>query len=164
MNGPLFKVVPWVLLALALVFGKCTYDGRRRSEGREDVLVAENVRLQDSLRKRLVRVDTAYLTDTLVKWRTVRSTETLIDTLLRSDTVTLTRRESVIVFAADSAIQACRSIVTSCEARIGVRDSLIRAITWERDHWKRKSQPSLLTRISTAGKWLAVGYLIGITR
>lgn len=151
-------------LALSLLTSKCIYDGRRRAEGREAVLLQQNQQLQDSLSKHVRARDTLYLRDTLTKWRTVRETETLIDTLLRSDTVTLTRRESVIVFAADSAIQACRAIVTSCEARVAVRDSLLKAISWERDRWRRKSRPSLLTQLSTASKWLAVGYLIGATR
>jgi hypothetical protein len=158
------KAVFAALLLLALLTSKCAYDHNRRLEGRNNLLQQQNAQLQDTLRKHVRLRDTLYLRDTLTKWRTIRETVSLLDTLRLSDTVTLTRRESVVVFAADSAIQACRSIVASCETRIGVRDSLIRAITWERDHWKRKSQPSLLTRISTAGKWLAVGYLIGITR
>lgn len=129
------KAVFTALLFLALLVSKCAYDHNRRLEGRNNLLQQQNAQLQDTLRRHVRARDTLYIRDTTVKWRIVQRAETLLTTLRLSDTVTLTRRESVIVFAADSAIQACRSIVTSCEARIGVRDSLIRAITWERDHW-----------------------------
>lgn len=158
------KVVPWLVVVLLGLTLKVVYDGRRRAEGREAVLIAENAHLQDTLTKVSQRRDVQYVRDTITKWRTVRKTVTLLDTLLKSDTVTLTRRESVIVFAADSAITACRSVVTSCEARVAVRDSLLSAVRVERDLWKRKSTPSLLTRLSTAGKWLTIGLLIGAAR
>lgn len=151
-------------LALLLLVGKCTYDGRRRAEGREAVLLQQRAALADSLTVARSRRDVQYVRDTVVRWRTVVRTETLLDTLRLSDTVKLTTRESVIVFAADSAIQACRSIVSSCEARVAVRDSLLSVLEIDRDYWRRESKPSLLTRLSTAGKWLAIGYVVGAVR
>lgn len=157
-------VLPYLVLLLVLPVLKCTYDGRRRAEGREAIAVAARQIAEDSLGKVLVRRDTLYVRDTVPRWRTIRETQTLLDTLRLSDTVTLTVRESVIVFAADSAIQACREIVFSCEARVAVRDSLLSVLTTDRDFWRRKSQPSLLTKISTAAKWLAIGYVVGVSR
>ncbi len=163
MKALIVKALPYVAIAALLLMAKCTYDGRRRAEGVLAIAIAEHRRTVDSLQKQQRQQDTQYIRDTVTRWRTVRSTVTLLDTLLHSDTVTLTRRESVIVFAADSAIQSCRLIVTACEARLLTRDSLLKAITWERDLWKQRSQPSWLTRTTTALKWAGVGYLIGRT-
>jgi hypothetical protein len=162
-NALLIKAGVVAVVAGSLLMAKCGYDGKRRAEGaaavRDSIAAARIMMLE---RQRSWR-DTLYVRDTVPKWRTVRMTETLIDTLLKSDTVVLTRRESVIVFAADSAIQACRSIVLGCEARVAVRDSLLTAITADRDVWRRRSSPSLITKATTALKWLGVGYLIGRT-
>jgi hypothetical protein len=158
------KWLPWALLAIALLVGKLIYDGRRRAEGAFAVRLAHNAVTIDSLKAEQRRVDSVFVSDTIRLWRTVTRTESLIDTILRVDTVPLTFRESVLVFIADSLVRQCRDVVTTCESRVAVRDSLIQSITWERDQWKRRAKPSFLTRTTTALQWAAVGYLIGVTR
>lgn len=161
MNPLPLKAAPWALLTVALAFGKCTYDGRRRAEGREAVEIQRREQVEDSLARMRTRVDTFYRVDTARLWRTVRRTETLIDTLRLSDTVVLTKRESVLVFVADSLIRQCRYAVQTCEARVRVRDSLLSTLTLDRNYWRGKSDPSLLTRMTTALKWAAIGYVAG---
>jgi len=165
MRRDLIQALPWLSLAALGLFAKCTYDGRRRAEGREAVEIQKREAVEDSLRQRtLPRVDSVYVRDTLTLWRRVTTTQTLLDTLRLSDTVTLTKRESVLVFVAESLVVSCRSAVLSCEARVSARDSLISTVTLDRDYWRRKSSPSLLTQLSTAGKWLAIGFVIGAVR
>jgi hypothetical protein len=156
--------LPWVALLAVLLFSKSIYDGRRRAEGREAVALEQRRVALDSLAKERRRVDSVYVRDTVRLWRTVTDIRTLLDTLMLSDTVVLTKRESVIVYRADSAVNQCTVTVRSCEARVRVRDLQIDSLKSDRDHWRRKSQPSLLTQLSTASKWLAVGFLIGVTR
>lgn len=164
MVAMLSKVAPWLLLAVALAFGKCTYDGRRRAEGREAVALEQRRVALDSLAKQTRRVDSVYVRDTVRLWRTVTDIRTLLDTLMQSDTVVLTRRESVIVYRADSAVNACTIAIGTCEERVRVRDLRIDSLNADRNYWRRKSNPSLLTQLSTASKWLAVGFLIGVAR
>jgi hypothetical protein len=161
MNPLLIKAGIGAVVAASLLMAKCGYDGKRRAEGAAAVRDSISAARIDSLLASRSRVDTLYVRDTTIKWRTVARAETLLKTLLHSDTIVLTRRESVIVFAADSAIQACRQIVLSCESRIAVRDSLLFAVTADRDVWRRRSQPSWVTRTTTALKWAGVGFLIG---
>jgi hypothetical protein len=158
MNALLKQAAPYVL-ALAIGGGwLLSHNAKQRELGAAAVRDSINAIRIQALTLLKVERDTIYQKDTVIKWRVVARAETLLTTLLKSDTVTLTRRESVIVFAADSAIQACRSIVLNCEARVAVRDSLISSITADRDVWKRRGQPSFLSRLTTAVKWTAIGY------
>jgi hypothetical protein len=158
------KVVPWMGIAVLCLTLKSTYDGRRRAEGRAEIATAARAAVAESLANERRRVDTVYRADTVRLWRTIRESQTLIDTLLLSDTVTLTKRESVLVFVADSLVRQCSAVVHTCEQRVAVRDSLLSVATASADYWRRKSQPSLLTQLSTASKWLAVGFILGVTR
>lgn len=151
------EVAAWVCVLALSLFSKSVYDARRRAEGREQIERAARVEAEVDLRKARTKVDTVYAVDTIPFWRTVRRTETIIDTLLHSDTVTLTQRESVLVFVADSAINQCKNIVTICEQRVAIRDSLLTVISADRDYFKKKAQPSLITQGSSALKWLAIG-------
>src|SRR5690242_1462846 len=101
-NKLLRQVAPWALVFVLSMFSKSVYDARRRAEGREQVERAARVAAEVDLRNTRARVDTFYVIDTIPFWKTIRRTETIIDTLLHSDTVTLTQRESVLVFVADS--------------------------------------------------------------
>lgn len=164
MNPRLRHALPWLVVAVLGLFAKCTYDGRRRAEGREAVALEQRRVAEKQLLAARTRVDTVYRVDTARLWRTVTRTETLLDTLLKSDTIVLTKRESVLVFVADSLIGQCRAAVLTCEARVRVRDSLNAVLLQDRNYWRGRSSPSLLTRLSTASKWLAIGFVIGAIR
>jgi hypothetical protein len=155
-------LAPYVL-AVAVGGGwLLSHNAKQRALGAAAIRDSINAARIDSLTGASARRDTLYVTDTLTRWRTVRTTETLIDTLLRSDTVVLTRRESVIVFAADSAIQACRSIVLGCEARVAARDSLLSALTDDRDRWKGRARPSFTTQTVHDAKVIAAWELLKV--
>jgi hypothetical protein len=159
-NSKLGKVAPYLLLILASAGLVGTYNAKQRASGAAAVRDSIAAHAIDSLQKVSRQRDTLYTADTVVKWRTVVRAETLLDTLLLSDTVTLTVRESVLVFAADSAIQACRSIVLSCEARVAVRDEFIAAISADRDQWRRRASPSLYQQGGTVLRTVAAWELL----
>ena len=149
---------------LVLVAGKCGYDARRRAEGEMRLRLRAADSTIAALQTTARRVDTTYVRDTLRLWRTADRITTLIDTLRLSDTVTLTVRESVLVESASALYAQCSAAVLTCEHRVALRDSLIRSITWERDAWKRRAEPSFITRATTAAKWLAVGYVVRLAQ
>lgn len=159
-----YQIVAWACVAV-IAFGlKAGYDARRRAEGVAAVERKARVVAEVNLKNARARVDTFYVIDTIPFWRTVTRTERLLDTLIYSDTVTLTRRESVLVFVADSVVNQCKNIVTLCEQRVAVRDSLLQVMGADRDYWRHKAEPPLIHRASTqlagAVKWLAIGYTI----
>lgn len=158
------EAAAWVFVAALGIISKEIYDGRRRAEGRAAIETAARERAEFDLRNARTRVDTVYSVDTISFWRTVERTERLLDTLRLSDTVVLTQRESVLVFVADSVVNQCKSIISLCEERVAVRDSLLRVVGADRDYFKRRAEPSRLTAISTAAKWLAIGFAIGALR
>jgi hypothetical protein len=114
------------ILALALAFLLMAQCERRRVGAREAELRAEIAELRrDSVTqaREIGRVDSVFTTDTLRLTGTVTRFRTRVDSLLRTDTLTV--RESVIVAAADTAIRACQSAVTSCAQRVAARDSML---------------------------------------
>lgn len=66
----------------------------------------------------IARLDTVYVRDTLTMWRTVKRVDTLTQTVERWKTDTLAVTQYVTL--ADSALQACASVVRTCEARLAL--------------------------------------------
>jgi len=64
----------------------------------------------------IARLDTVYVRDTLTLWRTVRRIDTLTQTVERWKTDTLAVTQYVML--ADSTLQACASVVRTCEQRL----------------------------------------------
>lgn len=64
----------------------------------------------------IARLDTVYVRDTLTLWRTVRRIDTLTQTVERWKTDTLAVIRYVTL--ADSTLQACASVVRTCEQRL----------------------------------------------
>jgi hypothetical protein len=119
----------WVavgFLGMAVVMLTLTQCERRRHSEREGELT-ERLRAlateRDTLRTRAARRDTVYQRDTVKLTGTVTRFRTLVDSLVRTDTLTV--RESVLVAAADTLIQACRATITTCEQRVADRDRII---------------------------------------
>ena len=131
-------VYPWVkplifggLVALLVITG-LWLDRRRattlgRAEARIEQLARDNIRLAAAAR----RTDSVFVRDTLRLTRTVTRFRTVVDSLVRTDTLTV--REQVIVATADSALHACADVVASCTARVAARDSVIRLLGDQRD-------------------------------
>lgn len=167
MSGAL-KAAPWLLLLILGGFAKCTYDGRRRAEGREAVQQAQIAEQRDSLRTlrdslaRAYRVDTVRLTRTLVRRDTVLAT---VDRWLH-DTVAVPVEVVREIVRADSAvIEACRVALSTCEQEKAALAADLTLIQRQADYWRGKAAPSLITRLSTAAKWLAIGYgVAAVTR
>lgn len=154
------KALPWGIALLALTLCGALYDANQRADGvnRERLRVADST--IQALHASRSRVDTVYTRDTVRLWRTVEHTTTLIDTLMHSDTVTLTQRESVLVFVADSLVTQCTQTVLDCEQRVAVRDSLVRMTGLERDLWKQRASPSLVSKLMTGAKWIGFYLLV----
>lgn len=130
----------WVGLvaAVALIFIAILAWRDRAAQRRLGQRNAEIAALRaDSIRKasEVRRADTVFTRDTIrlaqieTRWRT------RTDSLLRVDTLTL--REQIIIGTADSVINACRAVVTSCEARVAARDSLITTLGQQREAERR---------------------------
>lgn len=150
--NPKSFVTPVALLLAFLLFSRCQHDASQRKLGASNQL---NAILTDSLRESERRgrgIDTVHLRDT-VRLRTIETrTVTLLDTLMHSDTVVLTKRESVLVFAADSLVTACRAAIGSCEqTAVNLREQLS-LTTAQRDLWHRRAQPSLWEQVQQIPK------------
>ena len=123
----MIKLIAPALLVLTLGVGKCGYDHQiaQRAVLSERLKVADSTVRELSIRAR--NTDTVYLRDTvrltrrLTQWDTVRAgVDTLRDTVLVPvETVRF------IVAAADSTIEACKSVVVTCEQRVAERDTLL---------------------------------------
>jgi hypothetical protein len=98
--------------------------GRWRAIGQR--LQADSARAAAAIQ----RVDSVFTRDTVRLTKTVTRLHTVVDSLRITDTLTV--REAVIVSVADSVIRVCRETVTSCEARVSARDSLIRLLGEQR--------------------------------
>jgi hypothetical protein len=73
-----------------------------------------------------------------VKLRRVETrTVTLLDTLMHSDTVVLTRRESVLVFVADSLVRQCRATVDALTDQCANLRERLQLVTVQRDAYRR---------------------------
>jgi hypothetical protein len=116
MNALLSKAAPYVI-AIAVGGGWwLSHNAKQRQIG----AMRERLRVSDSTlavrEAEGARLDTVFRRDTIRLTRVIQRTTTLLDTLLHSDTVTLTQRESVLVFVADSLVGACTAAVDSCTA------------------------------------------------
>lgn len=144
------QFAPYALAVLLLPVLKCTYDGRRRAEGAEQVAVKAREKAEGELAIAKRRVDTTYRTDT------IRLTRTLV----RRDTVLATVKEYIdrevpvpvevvrdVLRADSTAIAACLVTVLTCEQRVAVRDSTISLLMTDRDYWKGEARPSLWTQV-----------------
>lgn len=94
----------------------------------------------DTLLVERTRLDTVYASDTIRLWRAkmVYDTARITDTVMRNDTVFIPR------MVADSAVAACYATVATCEARVGISDSI--AGFW-RDSVHRTPPPVPMSRI-----------------
>ena len=116
-------VVAFIVGVLLLAF---LYGWWERRKGGEDSgryqevirqLQADNRRLAALSRS----VDTVYVRDTVTFSKWLERYHVVTDTI--HDTLTV--RERVIVAAADSTIMACQQVVSTCEQRVAVRDSML---------------------------------------
>lgn len=80
----------------------------------DTVMIVQHIRTTDTVYQRQHDTMVVYQT----RWRQ------RIDSILRTDTVPLSPRESTIIRSGDSAINACSVVVLTCEERVAQRDSL----------------------------------------
>jgi hypothetical protein len=105
------KYLPWAVLLIALILG---YGWHQKRIGVLEGQIA-------SLEVTKARVDTVYTRDTLTltKFRRVTDSVLITDTVIRVDSVK-------VLIAVER--EACDRIRTTCEQRVAVRDSLIKAL------------------------------------
>lgn len=152
MNAILKQAIPYLVAVGALVFTKCQYDWSQLALG---AAIERNAYLSDSLsvlKVRGQRIDSVFVRDTLRLTRLLTRTDTVIERLFRHDTVTMTQRESVLVFVADSLVQSCRETVSSCAALVGNLRGQLSLTTDQRDLWRRRAQPSLWEQVQQIPK------------
>lgn len=126
------KYLPWVLIAVVLFFG---WSWHERKVGELNGRIAHLVQEK-------ARVDTLYKTNvkTLTRVRKVTDSVLAVDTLWRTDTV-----RAIVT----TERQACDRVVLTCEQRVAVRDSIIKAL---------KRKPSVWSHLP----WIAAGVLGGV--
>jgi hypothetical protein len=118
----------------------------------------------DSLERAARTTRTVFVRDTVTLTKAVAKWHTRIDSVMRVDTVPLTVRESVFVAAADTAIRACRSVVSSCSASLRA-DSLVIANQTATIRALERSRPGMVRRWGERVAWGLAGYAIGrVTR
>lgn len=152
----------YLLLGLSLVATKCTYDHGQRQAG----ILSERLRVTDSvnvvLQRRTKTVDTVYRRDTIRLTR--RETRWRDSVVARVDTLSDTVRVPVevvkwVVAEADSTIQACRSVVQTCEQRVALRDSSISTLSRQLQ-LERKQRPSGLKKWAERAAWAGLVVLV----
>lgn len=160
---PLWGVRIGIAVALlsATLWVKACYDGelgrRLTLEHTADSLrvsLARQRKATDSLATAF-RVDTVRLTQTVVRWKTLR------DTLTFSDTVRLTVRESVLVATADTAIAQCTRTLDTCEAIVAAKDSQITTLTAQIQN-EQQRRPGFFRRTAKGFQWLGAGVVLGL--
>ena len=177
----------YLLLGLSLVATKCTYDHGQRQAGilSERLRVTDSVNVV--LQRRTKTVDSAYRKDTvalnaaLARYAAARqelsrrmATSSVSEKVVHiSDTVVLERVavyttdtlevpvEVVkwVVAEADSTIQACRSVVQTCEQRVALRDSSISTLSRQLQ-LERKQRPSGLKKWAERAGWAGLVLLV----
>lgn len=148
------KVLPWVLVAIGVLLYGCEREKTGELTGANRVLQQEKA----ALLRRAPVVRQEFIRDTVVLTRTVTKYRTLVDSILRTDTLTV--REQIIVAAADTAIKACRDVVSSCARNLAIADSL-RAIDQRLIKAYQRARPSFVRRWGERVAWGAGGYVLG---
>ena len=151
----------YALLALSLLGTKCVYDHGQRQAG----VWQERARVADSTAKALGR--TIRVTDTVYRRDTVRLTRRVQawDTVTRvvealADTVRVpVEVVRWVVAEADSTIQACRSVVQTCEQRVAQRDSL-NALLSQRLRIEQARRPAGWKRWAERAAWAGLVVLV----
>lgn len=158
---PTTRAVLALTAGLALFVAKGCYDDRvieragfKRTTDSLRVALGREQRLSDSLALAF-RADTVRLTDVVTRWQRFR------DTLTLSDTVRLTVRESVLVAVADTAIAQCTRTVTTCEALVASKDSIIGTLKASVKN-ERHQRLGFFRRTGHTLKWIGVGAVAGI--
>lgn len=105
-----------------------------------DSLVKVRLRIIDSIQSAF-KAETVHVTKTRIEYRT------LIDSFTQFDTIPLTKRETVIVQAADNAIRACTLALNSCSILQHQKDSVILSKN-EIISQYQKQQPSFVRKNS----------------
>lgn len=151
---PVIQRQAWLVLALVAAVALLWRDAYER--GKTDARVAASAAtirtLRDTVRVRDVeyRRDTVRLTRWRERWDSVRVT----------DTVAVAKIVYVPRAVADSTIQACYSVLRSCEVRVAARDTLIRALESSL-RAERASRPSAVRVALDRALWAAVGVGVG---
>lgn len=126
----LIPVAAVAAIVLVLLTSQCERRRANEAIGNRDAVIA--MLRRDSIAKAAAirRVDSVFQRDTVRLSRTLTRFRTRVDSLLRTDTLTV--RESVIVATADTTIRACQRAVTSCTERVAARDSMIVLLGFQR--------------------------------
>ena len=150
-------VLPWLLVAVGVLLYGCERERTGELRGQVGALEQQKAALERRapvVRQEYIR-DTIVVTKRTTRYETIRDSLVRTDTLLRTDTAFVT-----ITAAADTAIQACRAVVSSCARNLAIADSL-HLIDQRIIRAYQKAQPSLLRRWSERIAWGAGGYLVG---
>lgn len=153
----------YALLALSLLGTKCVYDHGQRQAG----VWQERARVADSTAKalgRTIRVtDTVYRRDTVRLTRRVQAWDTVTRVVEALPDTVRVPVEVVrwVVAEADSTIQACRSVVQTCEQRVAQRDSL-NAILAQRLKIEQARRPAGWKRWAERAAW--AGLVVSVAR
>lgn len=159
------KLPPWFPVAaiLCLVLGVTLYGRSQRSLGRNEGRLEASVARNDTLALKVKERDTLYVRDTVrlryarVKYDSVRVTDTL-------NVPVRDRPESVVVYipraAADTAVAICLRTLSSCDASLRARDSLIYGLRAQ-VKLTEKAKPSRIGRILHDALILGAGYGLG---
>jgi hypothetical protein len=150
--GPMLAIAAVVgVLAIAGAEGSRAYRAGQAS-AELDAAKKDAAKWKESAAKAVVIVKH----DSVRVIRTATRYEELRDTLVLTDTV----RVKETLAAADTAIHACRDMVSSCSLAIAAKDSQL--VSLERQNAAiQKMIPGRLAKATTAAKWLIVGGAIG---
>lgn len=151
--------IQWLIAAaIVLSLGVCWADNRFATRhGGDSEKLKQAVDQTTTGEKQLAKVDTIYRRDTVrltkevTKWRVVR------DSLVITDTVQV----RVALDQADSTIKACFDVVHTCEQKDSAH-KVIEAGLHRQNEALKSLVPGKTEKIITAAKWLAIGTVVGL--
>lgn len=147
---------PWVVAALCVLGYGCEQRRAGAFGERLNTLTAEYAALQKQ--HQLVR--TQFVRDTVVLTKRVTTYERLRDSVFATDTVLAHDTTFIrVTQTADTAIRACREVVTSCVINLRIADSM-HVVDQRMIHALRSAQPSVVRRWSERLLWASAGYAV----
>lgn len=159
--GRVKRHLPALLLVVAAVGGLQAYGCYQREVGRRDATIKARDAAIDSLRARAARRDTIYLATVDTLWQVRRVTDRRLDTLHLIDT--LIHRDTVIQLVERERL-ACDAVISSCEVRVAIRDTLIDSLRVQLKAERRRDRVfgvKLPSRTVMLGAGVLGGLLLG---
>lgn len=160
---PVAKWVPWLVALAVVAIGFGGFISYERALGRAEEAGKVSAHRADSLAKELVGARAKLQVDTVRLFKRVSRTDTLLNEIVRSDTLRLTDTVKVtveVVREAVATLNACRETVRTCGEVSRMEKARADALA-EQVAALKKLQPSTLGTVAKFGLAALAGFGLG---